>query len=53
MIGSTLSPLSTDEILNLGIQIADGLDAAHSKGIMPRFWTSGWPMDAGTARVRH
>jgi len=29
-------PLSTDEILDLGIQIADGMDAAHSKGIIHR-----------------
>jgi serine/threonine protein kinase len=29
-------PLSTDEILDLSIQIADGLDAAHSKGIIHR-----------------
>ena len=29
-------PLNTEEILDLGIQIADGLDAAHSEGIIHR-----------------
>jgi TolB-like protein/tetratricopeptide (TPR) repeat protein/predicted Ser/Thr protein kinase len=29
-------PLSTDDILNLGIQIADGLEAAHARGILHR-----------------
>jgi len=29
-------PLGTDEILDLAIQITDGLDAAHSKGIIHR-----------------
>src|ERR1700684_3256874 len=42
MEGATLQhhiagkPLPLDELLNLAIEIADGLDAAHSKGIVHR-----------------
>src|SRR5260370_41717798 len=32
----TAGPLSVDEILAIGIQIADALDAAHGKGIIHR-----------------
>ncbi len=34
--GEPRSPLRVDEILNLSIQIADGLDAAHRMGIIHR-----------------
>jgi serine/threonine protein kinase/tetratricopeptide (TPR) repeat protein len=34
--GERRSPLQVDEVLELGIEIADALDAAHSKGIVHR-----------------
>ena len=34
--GVPVAPLQLDALLELGIQIADGLDAAHSKGIVHR-----------------
>ena len=36
MVFPPRSPLRTDEILDLSIRIADGLDAAHAKGIIHR-----------------
>ncbi len=34
MIGQTLKAMQTDELLDLGIQITDALDAAHSHGMV-------------------
>jgi serine/threonine protein kinase len=36
MIAARDAPLTTDELLNLAVQIADGLETAHEKGIIHR-----------------
>jgi serine/threonine protein kinase len=46
------SPLSVDEALDIGMQLADGLDAAHSSGWKPRSArvTGITPISRNTAR---
>ena len=45
-------PISTDELLNFGVQVSDALEAAHAKGIIHRDMTPGNIFVVGSGRVK-
>lgn len=44
VIATRVTPFSTEELVDLALQISSGLEAAHEKVVAarPRFWTSDW-----------